>query len=66
MGPFAYFRPNHHQSVFRNFNGAVDVPVLDQIKGAYGDNAFPVVLDGANFDSLLDDVRESVLTTIRR
>lgn len=61
IGPFAYFRPNFHQSVFRNQDGAVAVPLLDQIKGAYGDNTFPVVLDGADFDVFLSNILESGL-----
>jgi len=61
IGPFAYFRPNFHQAVFRNRDGAVDVPLLDQIKGAYGEGAFPIVLDGVSFQEFLADVRASVL-----
>jgi hypothetical protein len=49
IAQFAYFRPNHHQSVLRNSNGLVEVLRLSDVENAYGTEAFPVSLDGTSF-----------------
>jgi hypothetical protein len=60
--PFTYFRFNHHQTVLRNLNGQVDVLELDQIKASYGDQSFPVALDGTSFAELVTSVRSAAVT----
>ena len=58
LEPFAYFRPNHHQAVFRNMNGAVDIVRDDFIADSYGEDEFPLALEGMGFEGFVGQVRE--------
>jgi hypothetical protein len=40
----------------------VDVLELDQIKASYGDQSFPVALDGTSFAELVTSVRSAAVT----
>jgi hypothetical protein len=57
IAQFAYFRPNHHQTVFRNLNGSVDVIRADDVAATFGDGGFPLLVEGQDFEGLMREVR---------
>ena len=52
IAPFSYFRPNSRQTVLRNTAGFVDVVLSEKIGLAYGEDAFPLELDGMSVAEL--------------
>ena len=61
IAPFAYFRPNFHQTVLRNHNGTIDVILADEVRREYGVSAFPLGpmgVEGMNAAELAANVVE--------
>ena len=61
IAPFAYFRPNFHQTVLRNEGGAIGIIRKNDVVNAYGNRIFPLGLEGRTFANTLADVRSAVI-----
>jgi hypothetical protein len=60
IAPYSYFRPNTYQAVIRNIGDESRPMFPDMVKQSYGNHEFPVGLVGQPFETLVQDVRESV------
>ncbi len=60
IAPFAYFLPNHDQTVLRKIDGHVSVIRAADLAEIFGEDLFPVPLDGQNYEALVEQLRELV------
>jgi hypothetical protein len=58
IAPYAYFISNEYQGVFRDIGGTVRLIQPEEVARVLGPEHFPLMLEGANFDQVVDEVRD--------